>query len=70
VRPDLESTVEGADLVVLLVGHTPMRQLDPLRLAALTPARLLVDTVYGWQDSQWQPAGFRIFHLGVGPGRS
>lgn len=62
----LEEAIRDADLVVLLVPHTPLRQLDPAQIAALTPARLLVDAVHGWPAAAWEAAGFRLVCLGDG----
>ena len=64
--PTLEAALKDADAVVLLVNHTEMRALTPEKLATMTPARILVDTVNGWAGMDWQAAGFRIFRLGVG----
>jgi len=63
--PTLEAALKDADAVVLLVNHTEIRALPPEKLAGMTPARILVDTVNGWAGMDWQAAGFRIFRLGV-----
>ncbi len=63
--PTLEAALKDADAVILLVNHTEMRALTPEKLAAMTPARILVDTVNGWAGKDWQAAGFKIFRLGV-----
>jgi UDP-N-acetyl-D-mannosaminuronic acid dehydrogenase len=63
--PTLETALKDADAVVLLVNHSEMRSLTPEKLAALTPARILVDMVDGWAGKDWQGAGFKIFRLGV-----
>ena len=63
--PTLEAALKEADAVLLLVNHTSLRALTPEKLAALTPARILIDTVNGWAGKDWQAAGFRIFRLGV-----
>jgi len=63
--PTLEAALKDADAVILLVNHTGMRALTPEKLAAMTPARILVDTVNGWAGKDWQAAGFKIFRLGV-----
>ncbi|MCX6038930.1 MAG: nucleotide sugar dehydrogenase [Chloroflexi bacterium] len=63
--PTLEAALKDADAVVLLVNHTELCALTPERLAAMTPARILVDTVNGWAGKDWQGAGFKIFRLGV-----
>ena len=64
--PSLEETVRAADLLVLLVPHTPLLNLAPVQVATLTPARLVVDTVNGFDPQAWESAGFRVFCLGNG----
>jgi len=51
--------------VLLLVNHTELRALTPEKLASLTPARILIDTVNGWAGKNWEGAGFVIHRLGV-----
>ena len=62
----LESALQNADAVLLLVNHTPFRGMTPDVLAAQTSARVLVDTVNGWAGQDWQAAGFAYHRLGVG----
>jgi UDP-N-acetyl-D-mannosaminuronic acid dehydrogenase len=64
--PSLEAALAGSDLLVLLVAHTPIKNLTPAKIAALTEARLVVDTVNLWAPEVWEPAGFTIRRLGVG----
>jgi UDP-N-acetyl-D-mannosaminuronic acid dehydrogenase len=64
--PSLEVALKGSDLLALLVAHTPFKNLTPAEVAALTEARLVIDTVNIWDPTLWQPAGFRICRLGVG----
>jgi UDP-N-acetyl-D-mannosaminuronic acid dehydrogenase len=64
--PNLEHALAEAEALVLLVGHTIFRQLVPSQIAALTPARLALDTVNAWADTAWQSAGFQLYKLGVG----
>jgi UDP-N-acetyl-D-mannosaminuronic acid dehydrogenase len=64
--PDLAQAVAYAELIVLLVPHTPFKALDPNHLAEITPARLLVDCVNSWTDPAWEGAGFQVLHLGNG----
>ena len=61
----LEAALKDADAVVLLVNHSQFRSMTPEKLAGLTKARLLVDTVNGWFGPDWQAAGFQVFRLGV-----
>lgn len=62
----LPEAIKDADLVVLLVGHTQFKELDPKAVAAQTSARIVLDTVNGWKDAAWQDAGFTLFKLGRG----
>lgn len=64
----LEDAIAEADAVVLLVGHSQFNALDPAEVVKLTRARIVVDTVNGWQPAIWQAAGFDIYRLGVGSG--
>lgn len=66
IVPSLEEALQDAELVVLLVGHTPFRQLTPEQLKALTPARRLVDCVNFWVGDIWENLGFQIDRLGAG----
>jgi UDP-N-acetyl-D-mannosaminuronic acid dehydrogenase len=62
----LSAALENADLLLLLVSHTALRNLQPQMVAQLTPARVIVDCVNAWSSSEWQDAGFRVFRLGDG----
>jgi UDP-N-acetyl-D-mannosaminuronic acid dehydrogenase len=62
----LEAALESAEVLVLLVAHTTFKELDASWVAARSHAGIAVDTVNGWQASNWQQAGFRFFRLGVG----
>lgn len=61
----LEITLKGADAIALLVAHTQFKNLDPVSVAKLTPARIAIDTVNGWKKSDWNSAGFTLVKLGV-----
>jgi UDP-N-acetyl-D-mannosaminuronic acid dehydrogenase len=56
----------NADMLLLLVGHSELCALDPVRVSELTPARLVVDTVGGWDAQAWRMAGFEVYRLGDG----
>ncbi len=62
---DLPSALDGADLLLLLVGHTAFRELDPREVARLTPARKVVDTRGVLDPAAWKAAGFELFRLGL-----
>jgi UDP-N-acetyl-D-mannosaminuronic acid dehydrogenase len=66
--PTLDSALEGADALLLLVGHTEFGQLQPADLLARTPARIAIDCVGQWKPSDWEAAGFRLIRLGVNKG--
>ncbi|MFZ2098793.1 MAG: nucleotide sugar dehydrogenase [Anaerolineales bacterium] len=61
----LEQAIREADILLLLVGHRELKELDPTKLQELTPARLVIDTVGGWDEQAWMSAGYRVFRLGV-----
>lgn len=62
----LNEALAEADLIVLMVAHTPLRELDPQEVAQMTPARIVVDCVNGWPADRWREAGFQVLRLGVG----
>jgi UDP-N-acetyl-D-mannosaminuronate dehydrogenase len=61
----LEEALVGAELILLLVNHTPLRVLDPRQIAALTPARQVLDAVNAWPVEAWLAAGFKVNRLGA-----
>ncbi|MBK8422089.1 UDP-N-acetyl-D-mannosamine dehydrogenase [Candidatus Villigracilis saccharophilus] len=60
----LEDAIKDADAVILLVKHTEFTTLNPNELAQKTKARIVIDTVNGWNDEVWKNAGFTLFRLG------
>jgi UDP-N-acetyl-D-mannosaminuronic acid dehydrogenase len=62
----LESALQNADAVALMVGHSPLKELDPHQIALLTPARLAIDAVNAWSRQAWESAGFKLARLGDG----
>ncbi|MCX7607705.1 MAG: nucleotide sugar dehydrogenase, partial [Anaerolineales bacterium] len=66
LAPTLESALQDAEALLLLVRHTTFTELKASQVATWTPARLAIDTVNGWKVAEWQAAGFRLFRLGVG----
>ncbi len=62
----LQEALQGADVAVLLVAHTPLKSLDPKLAAALMRSRVAVDTVNGWNAHAWEAGGFRLHRLGSG----
>ena len=63
---NLNDGVKQADVLVLLVGHKQFRSLVPTEVAKLTQARVVVDTVHGWDRSDWEKAGFKFYRSGDG----
>jgi len=64
--PTLEAAIKSADMLLLLVGHKQFKSLDPAMLARQTSARLVLDTVNGWDSQFWSEAGFQVKKLGRG----
>ena len=64
--PTLEAALRESEVLVLLVGHSVFRGLDPQAVAQMTQARVVIDTVNGWSANDWQAAGFKVYRLGVG----
>jgi UDP-N-acetyl-D-mannosaminuronic acid dehydrogenase len=62
----IEDAIRDADVLLLLVGHRELKELDPIKVQKLTTARLVVDTVGGWEEQSWTEAGFKVNRLGVG----
>jgi UDP-N-acetyl-D-mannosaminuronic acid dehydrogenase len=65
LAPNLATAIQDADLLLLLVGHTPLRALEPVEIGQLTPARVTVDCVHGWDRPAWEALGFRFYRIGV-----
>ena len=65
MAPSLEPALQEADLLLLLVRHTEFLNFDPNTIASMTPARLVVDCVNGWDAGAWDKAGFQVFRLGA-----
>ena len=64
--PTLAAALEGAEAILLLVQHKEFVALDPLAVASLTPARILIDTRGALDAAAWQSAGFSVYRLGDG----
>ena len=66
VTGSLSAAVEHADAVLLLVNHSQFRSIEPSALIKLTPARMVLDTVNGWDREKFLSAGFKFYRLGDG----
>ncbi|NOT03848.1 MAG: nucleotide sugar dehydrogenase [Anaerolineales bacterium] len=60
----LEDAINDADAVLLLVKHAEFSKFNPLEIAKKTSARIVIDTVNGWDKKAWENAGFILFRLG------
>ena len=63
---DLVESVKQADVLVLLVSHQQFISLEPDEVAKITQARVVIDTVHGWDRSDWEKAGFKLYRSGDG----
>lgn len=63
---DLDESIKHAEVIVLLVSHQQFKTLVPTEVANLTPARVVIDTVHGWDRSDWIKAGFKFYRSGDG----
>jgi len=61
----LDSAIQDADLILLLVKHTEFTNIQPDEIASKTRARVLIDCVNGWNTIQWENNGFTVYRLGV-----
>ncbi len=64
---DVETTLSGADVLVLLTPHNEYRFLDPDAVAKLVRRTVLVDCQNFLSHSQWRASNFKIASLGDGP---
>ena len=66
----VEQAADGADLLLLLVGHRDLRELDPASLARRMKTPLAVDCQHAWDRIRWEAAGFRLWQFGDARGRA
>jgi UDP-N-acetyl-D-mannosaminuronic acid dehydrogenase len=62
----LDEALTDADVLVLLVGHSQFREMDPKDIRGKTTASAVVDAVNGWVRADWQTAGFDFYRIGDG----
>ena len=60
----LEDAIKDANSIMLLVKHTEFGQVIPEEIAEKTRARIVIDTVNGWDREAWVNAGFQFSRLG------
>jgi UDP-N-acetyl-D-mannosaminuronic acid dehydrogenase len=63
--PTLDRAIANADVVLILVGHTQFKSLDPREIKKKTNAVIVVDCINSLDSKAWQSAGFQVFRLGV-----
>ena len=61
----LESALDDADAILLLVKHTEFVNFVPDEISSITKARIAIDTVNASNTNEWQKAGFQYHRLGV-----
>jgi len=59
-----EDAIADVDLIALLVNHTQFAGLDPQEILKKTSARIVLDTVNGWNGASWKNSGFKFFRIG------
>jgi UDPglucose 6-dehydrogenase len=62
--PEVEKACAGADLVLHLTEWTDYRRIDPAALAAVTPARKILDARNALDAALWRSAGWTLRALG------
>jgi UDP-N-acetyl-D-mannosaminuronic acid dehydrogenase len=62
--PTLESALEDAEAIVLLVGHRVFRDMEPEDVLSITQARVAVDVVNVLNSESWVASGFQISYFG------
>ncbi|MGY6024249.1 UDP-glucose dehydrogenase family protein [Streptomyces spinosirectus] len=62
--PDVDKACEGADLVLHLTEWSAFRRIDPVALAAVTPARRILDARNALDPALWRSAGWTLRALG------
>ncbi|WAC65260.1 UDP-glucose/GDP-mannose dehydrogenase family protein [Agrococcus sp. SL85] len=60
----VEEAVDGADVIALGTEWQHFRDIDPVRLAELTPARVVIDGRNALDAAAWSAAGFTVLALG------
>ncbi|HKW44441.1 MAG TPA: nucleotide sugar dehydrogenase [Candidatus Eremiobacteraceae bacterium] len=70
LHPSLEAAVDGADAVVLVVGHRVFGAIDPAHVGARVRSKVLVDARSFFDATAWAAEGFVVETLGNGRRRS
>ena len=70
MAPSLDSALEEADAILLLVRHTEFAGFNAAEIALKTKARIAIDCVNGLEIAHWSNAGFTVYRLGVNQSES
>lgn len=62
----LTEAIADAEMLLLLVGHTQFKELDPREIRKQTNAAIVIDAVNGLGRGAWQTAGFAFHRIGDG----
>jgi len=63
--PTLGEAIENAEVLLLLVAHRQFLALEPVEVAEMIAARVVVDAVSGWRLDLWIDFGFDVHQLGM-----
>ncbi|MGD2058288.1 MAG: nucleotide sugar dehydrogenase [Anaerolineales bacterium] len=63
---DLQSALESAESLILLVDHKEFVEIEPEMVGNWMPGKFAFDTRGVWEPDAWRAAGFELFKLGVG----
>jgi UDP-N-acetyl-D-mannosaminuronic acid dehydrogenase len=61
----LDSAIQDADAILLLVRHTQFVNINPYHFVAKAKSRILIDCVNTWNTDLWTNAGFTVYRLGA-----
>ena len=62
----LTDALEGADIAILVVGHSEYSRLDPEQVARSMRGRLILDTTNTLDSETWERSGFTLLRYGDG----
>jgi UDP-N-acetyl-D-mannosaminuronate dehydrogenase len=65
VCQDLESAIRNADILLVLVAHHQLKNLDPQEVARISSAKIVIDAVNVCKLLAWQEAGFKVVKIGA-----
>jgi UDP-N-acetyl-D-mannosaminuronic acid dehydrogenase len=63
--PSLDRAIAKAEIILVLVGHTQFKNLDPRVIKKNTNANIILDCANSLDPKTWQSAGFQVIRLGV-----